>query len=304
MPELSKNALFEELFDILPFAVYIVDVQNYRIVYANRQMRTIAGEQCLEGRICYKQIFKVERPCLHCKISELVEGGRPNQQTVMFELFNETNDRWYQMQEKAITWSDGRTVKYALAVEINQLKMIQNNLAEAHAELALKNKELERLSVLDNLTGLYNRAKLEEVMDYELKRAHRTQRPFSLILLDIDDFKKVNDELGHLAGDNVLEELAGLLRNSIRETDLVFRWGGEELLIFAPETDSSGIMQLSRNLLHLVAGHDFSCQRRITISLGATTLASREESRTEILSRADRALYLSKAEGKNTCNYL
>lgn len=303
MPNLSKNALFEELFDIVPFAVYIVDVRNYRIVYANRQMRHVAEEDSLEDRVCYEHIFKLDRPCVHCKINELVEGGRPNQQTVMFELFNETNDKWYQMQEKAISWSDGRTVKYALAVEINQLKMIQNNLAEAHAELALKNKELERLSVLDNLTGLYNRAKLEEVMDYELKRAHRTQRPFSVILLDIDDFKQVNDELGHLAGDNVLRELAEILQNSIRETDLVFRWGGEELLVFAPETDSSGIRKLSRNLLHLVAGHGFSCQRRITISLGATTMAA-EDCHADIIARADKALYTSKAEGKNTCNFL
>ncbi len=303
MVDLSKDALFEELFDIVPFAVYIVDVQTYRIVYANSRMKIMSGEAELVGRTCYKNIFKNDSPCLHCRIDELVEEGRPNQNTAVFELFNETDDSWYQMHEKAITWSDGSTVKYALAVEINRLKMIQNNLAEAHAELAIKNKELQEFSVLDSLTSLYNRKKLDEVMAYELKRAARTRRPFSVVLIDIDDFKKVNDELGHLAGDNVLKDLALILKNNVREADLVFRWGGEEMLVFTPETGALGIRRLSEKLRKAVAGHSFECGKRITISLGAATYKPRD-THSDIIARADKALYRAKTQGKNRFNFL
>jgi len=298
----SKNAIFEELFDVLPFSVYIVDVATYSIVYANKQMQKAVGKEDLIDRKCYKQIFNYSSPCPHCKMDQLVENNEPNGQTIVLELFNETNDCWYQIMEKSLVWIDGRIVKYSIAFEINELKSAQNNLAEAHAQLSLKNKELQELSKTDTLSGLYNRLKLAEVMEYELKRAKRYQRPLSIIILDIDDFKQVNDNLGHLIGDKVLQELAQILSNNIREADSVFRWGGEEFLLLCPETDAREINILAESIREVIAGQEFEQKTSITVSLGTTSIQDNDTYEL-MFSRADRAMFNSKARGKNTSTH-
>lgn len=164
--------------------------------------------------------------------------------------------------------------------------------------LQLLNKELERLSVTDKLTGLYNRVKLDERLEYEKERTDRFGQPFSVILLDIDHFKKVNDTYGHQIGDKVLIGIAQVLQNYSRATDIVGRWGGEEFLIICPQTDSVGVLKHAQTLCRIVASQEYPFVGNKTASFGVATFVQGEEIRM-VMSRADAALYEAKHKGRN-----
>ncbi len=160
------------------------------------------------------------------------------------------------------------------------------------------NKELERLSITDRLTGLFNRMKLDEALASENLRAQRTGQPFSIILIDVDHFKQVNDMHGHQAGDRVLIEVAQLLQANTREIDIVGRWGGEEFLVICPHTDSAGARQLAENLRLKMQACNFTAVAHKTASFGVTTFQSGDQSK-DVVARADTALYAAKEGGRN-----
>ncbi len=136
-----ESALLKTHFDVIPFGIYVVDVANYELVFVNKHYRELLG--AAEGGICHKVIYDSDTPCLHCRIAELLApGGGPNGVTAVYDHYNERDERWFQLQEKTMGWPDGRVVKYAIAVDISELKETQNRLAEAHAELAIRNREL------------------------------------------------------------------------------------------------------------------------------------------------------------------
>ncbi|MFW5836777.1 MAG: ATP-binding protein [Desulfovibrionaceae bacterium] len=142
-----ESTLFETHFDMIPFGIYVVDVATYEIIFVNRYFKERFGD--FTGGACYQSFQLLDRPCAHCKIRDLVsKDNRPSARTYVYEHFNEVDNCWYQMHEKAMSWPDGRVAKYAIAVDISELKEMQNRLAEAHAELALKNKELTRQNEL------------------------------------------------------------------------------------------------------------------------------------------------------------
>lgn len=160
------------------------------------------------------------------------------------------------------------------------------------------NRELERLSITDRLTGLYNRLKLDAVLAAELQRAGRFGQAFSIVLLDLDHFKAVNDRHGHPVGDQVLLALADLLRHHGRRTDSVGRWGGEEFLIICPHTDAAGALTLGENLRQAMRARDFPVVGRQTASFGVTTYQSGDQEK-DLLARADAALYEAKRLGRD-----
>ncbi len=165
------------------------------------------------------------------------------------------------------------------------------------------NAELTRLSQTDLLTDLPNRRRLMTAFEAELERARRYGRPFSVIMLDIDHFKAVNDALGHLAGDRFLIGFARLVRDSIRHTDMAGRWGGEEFLVLCPETGRDQAAHLAGRVLAAVAAHDFGTGRAHTVSAGVSAFES-EDTGDALLSRADDALYKSKQTGRNRVSVL
>ncbi len=165
-------------------------------------------------------------------------------------------------------------------------------------QLKKHNRELQRISQTDTLTGLANRAHLNALLAYEHARTKRYSHPLSVIIIDLDFFKKVNDEWGHLTGDAVLREFGGLLESGIRDSDFAGRWGGEELLIICPVTDTDSATAVAARLVALTADHQFPTPQRQTISAGIATL-SPGETLDELLSRADEALYHAKKSGRN-----
>jgi diguanylate cyclase (GGDEF)-like protein len=135
-------------------------------------------------------------------------------------------------------------------------------------------------------------------MEIELNRYEREKRPFGILLIDIDDFKKINDEHGHLEGDQVLTELSSLIKTHIREIDFIGRWGGEEFIIVVSNTSSEALTLFAKKLNSLVNLHPFESGYRVTISIGAALIREQDNDHT-LLDRADEALYRAKNAGKN-----
>lgn len=159
-------------------------------------------------------------------------------------------------------------------------------------------KMIEQISVTDKLTGLYNRFKLDEMFILEYERAARYGSVFSIIMMDIDHFKEVNDVYGHLVGDSVLSEIGAILKGNTRKTDTVGRWGGEEFLIIAPDNNTSEAAKLAEKLRRTVESHIFKEIGAKTISLGVSSYKLGDKA-DDILKRADEALYYAKAKGRN-----
>lgn len=162
-------------------------------------------------------------------------------------------------------------------------------------------QRLELVAGTDSLTGLLNRQAFEFVFQQSIRDTERTQRALSVILADIDFFKQINDGYGHLTGDRVLQELAQLAKNAVRDSDVVVRWGGEEFLLLLKNCSLEKATDIATNLLGLVENHDFGLPdpaQKITISLGVAELVP-GENHTAFFSRADEALYQSKADGRN-----
>ncbi|MAG33417.1 MAG: hypothetical protein CL908_21280 [Deltaproteobacteria bacterium] len=185
----------------------------------------------------------------------------------------------------------------------NQLEIEQDRLrlAEKNEELQRANEILAQLSITDGLTKLHNHRYFQDHLTREIKRVSRTMAPLSLILLDIDDFKLLNDTHGHAAGDEVLMSLASVMNDSARESDLIARYGGEEFVVLMPNTDLAGAVHLAEKIrmavesTRLIIG-DSMKPIEITISLG---VALYHDNRREFFAEADRALYRAKAAGKN-----
>jgi diguanylate cyclase (GGDEF)-like protein len=168
----------------------------------------------------------------------------------------------------------------------------------AYEHLHKRVVELECLSATDRLTGAWNRTHLEQTIGVEISRAARSSQPVTLVLLDIDHFKRVNDTYGHLAGDELLRALVRRLRERIRASDSLFRWGGEEFVILATGVGFRGGAVLAESLREAIAAQPFAPVGAITASLGVAEYL-RGESAEEWFERTDRALYAAKSGGRN-----
>lgn len=171
-------------------------------------------------------------------------------------------------------------------------------LHEAQAQLKDQNRMFRQQSITDRLTGLYNRLKLDEDIAYAIKRKTRMKSEFSVIMLDIDNFKHINDTFGHLIGDWVLRALAALLTEAIRDCDIIGRWGGEEFLIICSDTDLKGSSNLAEKLRRRIERARFPEVGFITSSFGVTHHKP-DENADSVIARVDKALYRAKAQGRN-----
>jgi diguanylate cyclase (GGDEF)-like protein len=176
--------------------------------------------------------------------------------------------------------------RFARRIDIFQQRLIQ------------KNRTLTKLSSVDHLTKACNRRKIEDLLYSEYTIQKRYGTDLGIILLDVDNFKQINDNYGHDVGDRVLRTLSKLFATSIRESDYFGRWGGEEFLIVAPNTSLNNTFILAEKLRKIVADHPFEGLEAVTCSFGVAQSDPEEPVKTAI-KNADDALYRAKEEGKN-----
>ncbi len=173
---------------------------------------------------------------------------------------------------------------------------------KAGEQIRQLNAKLERLAMLDDLTHLPNRRAFFMQAAKEISRAQRNQSPFSLLMLDLDEFKNINDTYGHYAGDFVLERFSNLLQEQIRESDMAARMGGEEFSILLPDTDSENAVKSAERIRQAVEQADIRVQDqpvRLTVSIGVATYDQNLSDLESIIKRADDGLYQAKHQGRN-----
>jgi two-component system, cell cycle response regulator len=180
---------------------------------------------------------------------------------------------------------------------------VQLKIKTLQDELKKANKLLKRLTNIDHLTNLYNRRYLTEVLESEFLRARRNKEFLSLVMIDIDYFKKVNDTYGHQNGDKVLVAVASLAQQQLRAYDSAARYGGEEFVLLIPEASLEGAVMVAERLRQTVLEHSFPAPMEdltVTISAGVATYPSPQVDNVDALfRRADEALYLAKQNGRN-----
>ena len=177
--------------------------------------------------------------------------------------------------------------------EVGYLTEVFNHMV---ARLRESRTELERLSATDALTGLYNRLRMMEVLENEVRRSRRMRHPFAVVMADVDLFKRYNDEYGHPAGDVALKRVAAIMREASRDVDFVARYGGEEFLIMMPETEIEGATEFAERIRKRLAA-DALPAGRITLSLGVAAFPMHGDTPDQLIAEADAALYLAKRAG-------
>jgi diguanylate cyclase (GGDEF)-like protein len=185
------------------------------------------------------------------------------------------------------------------------MKLLVETLAPAAVALdnAMRIARAEELSVTDDLTSLYNSRYLSQVLRRETKRATRNRRPLSILFIDLDGFKSINDRHGHLCGSKALVEAADVIRSSARETDMIARYGGDEFAVLLPDTGSDGAVAVGERIRERVAAHGFlesdGLRIRLTASVGVATLPDVATTVEDLVRAADMAMYRVKYGGKN-----
>lgn len=185
-----------------------------------------------------------------------------------------------------------------------ELEAKEKQLIESNRLLAEANRTLMEFASKDSLTGLLNRRKGWDYMNYEEERSRRSQKPLGVALLDIDKFKTINDTLGHDVGDQVLKTACECFTSSLRAADVLIRWGGEEFLVVLPETDEAGLALVAEKLRQAVESYPWALSdgRRVTVSIG-TTVKLPSMTWDKAIETADRALYLAKESGRNRVEF-
>lgn len=185
--------------------------------------------------------------------------------------------------------------------QIGLLRMLGNQATVSLANARL-HEEIERMAATDGLTGLYNHRRFQEMLSDELRRLQRIFAPLSLLLIDIDFFKKVNDTYGHPAGDEILRSVAAILRETMRNVDVPARYGGEEFAAILPGTNQAGARETAERIRKAVEQKAFTVDNAkipVTVSIGVSTAPYDAESKEGLIERADQALYHAKRSGRD-----
>ncbi len=199
--------------------------------------------------------------------------------------------RWVTAESTPRQLPNGSTVWEGVLTDITDRKRIEIELQRA-------NRELQSLATTDALTGVWNRRHFEAMAIAELQRCDRYDEPLALLLFDVDRFKVINDQFGHLAGDRVLTEVARRVREQLRTVDGLGRWGGEEFALYLPHTKLADALKVAEKLRRVLADSEFPDVGTVTASFGVTAYQP-TESLQSCLQRADQALYRAKHQGRN-----
>jgi diguanylate cyclase (GGDEF)-like protein len=304
------------LLNIQPVNLAIIDPVTYKVLYQNKASQVKFGS--IADQLCHEKIAGCPTPCSFCKAPEALRSGTTTSSEVHLP-----NNEWVLVQWSVLDTIQGEPHLVETFTDITPLKRQQQEsdtlnrrLEEANRQLAHTNRQLADRSVRDGLTGLYNHSYFQEMLGNLSAYAHRTHAPISLIFLDLDHFKAINDLYGHAAGDQVLQAMGGLLdshqpndhgRRIGRTSDVAARYGGDEFVLLLPNTDVEGALTLAERLHHRVGALALLPELAalatpplsLTCSIGVASLPAHARTSTELMAAADHAVYLAKAAGRN-----
>jgi len=286
------------ILDNIDALVYVSDMQTHELIYMNKYGCDIWGPP--NGRCCWQVLQSGQtKPCEFCTNDRLIDADGKPTDTYVWEFQNTVDGHWYQCRDQAIPWIDGRLVRLEIASDITDRKKIED-------ELKASKSKYEKLARTDELTGIINRRGFFEEGIKLCNLARRFNHSTSIIMLDIDYFKQVNDKYGHSLGDTALVQFVQTIQKNIREVDVFARLGGEEFAIILPETDKNGAVKIAEKLCAKISAMVISSNAApfsITCSFGVTTFRCATTSFEDALSDADKALYQAKSDGRNRVIY-
>jgi diguanylate cyclase (GGDEF)-like protein/PAS domain S-box-containing protein len=310
--------LFEQAIENMGEGLAIADARkpDMPMVYCNPKFEEITGYHSSEllGKNCRMvNSGNREQPVLD-EIREQLAQAKPF--TVTLQNFRKNGQAFWNQLTVSPVWDENGELSHFIGIQrdVTDIREAQQNLLNTHAALTVLNQELEervaqrtmeleRLATTDPLTDAHNRRFLMARAEIEIAQAKRQGHSVSLVMLDIDHFKRINDSHGHIAGDRVLVALSQAVRNEMRLGDTFARVGGEEFVLLLPQSDAAQSMQVAERLRRMIeemeiqAGVDLVL--RITSSFGVATLAPMVDSVDALYLAADKALYQAKDAGRN-----
>jgi diguanylate cyclase (GGDEF)-like protein/PAS domain S-box-containing protein len=306
---LESENRFRTFMDNSPAIAFVKD-QEGRFVYVNatfEQYFETSSDQVL-GQTYHDLWSTPVADSLHAQDVTVLRTGKLLQSEEVVPVSKNQSADWLIFKFPLRNMIGGVLVA-GMGIDITQRKLIeaqlqreQQKLAVANSQLESLNKQLEQQAMNDELTQLANRRAFNQQLKTEMERAERYQTPLSLLLLDIDKFKLVNDTWGHSYGDEVLKRVADLLQSALRSTDFAARYGGEEMAVILPNTTAEGALAMAERCRTFIETAPWA-KRPITASFGASTYRVGMES-TAFIAGADAALYTSKNEGRNRSTHV
>jgi diguanylate cyclase (GGDEF)-like protein/PAS domain S-box-containing protein len=294
----ASEELFRAFMNASPFLSYIKDAAG-RLLFYNRSFAQRFGvsEYAWLGRTDEQLWSRKLTKSVRTHDLEVMAGGRMVETEEHIRNWDGTIS-WLRSFKFPCNDSAGNVLLAGVAVDVSEEVAHQIELERYHRELEEANDQLRKLAVTDELTGLRNRRSFEERMVMEFSMARRRKRELSVLLIDVDNFKTINDRWGHAAGDEVLRRLGMILRTTVRLPDLPARYGGEEFVVLLPESGEESAMGLARRVMQRVASEDWE-NEPLTISVGMAAMNESLENGFQLVELADEALYAAKRAGKN-----
>ncbi len=289
--ELKKSRKYvNNLLETLPDPTVVIDIKNYNILLANKSAKALYnnGNPIVEGTTCYQFSHHQNSPCTGsddpCPIQEIIHHKK-SAKVVHRHFVKDGNEIYVELMSRPVFDENGEIVQI-----IESQRDITHHI--------INERRLTQQAITDPLTEAYNRLKFDNELIFQLEIALSKPTQLGLIMFDLDNFKIINDTFGHDVGDFVLKDVAGLARDSIRKTDILARWGGEEFMILLPDTKLHIVQKIADNLRHKIEIHLFNIAQHVTASFGVT-ISDKTDNESEIVKRVDNALYQSKNEGRN-----
>ncbi len=262
----------------------------WSVAYVSKSVEKLLGyspEEFLEGKIAYADLIYKE---------DLERVTKEVEEAIAKKLYFFTHEPYrITTKNKKTKWIHDNTV--IVRNEDGEIEYFVGYLIDI-TEIKESELKMQHLSITDKLTNIYNRLFLDQILKKQYYELLRNGEQCSIIMMDIDYFKKINDKYGHLVGDSVLQELSQLIKKNIRESDVFGRWGGEEFMIIAPHTNKEEAVILAEKLRKLIESHNFKGVEHLTVSFGVTECKANFSLDRNILN-ADKALYTSKGNGRN-----
>jgi len=282
----EKNRFIETILDESPNFIMILEGGDLK--YLNRSLMNFFGVSSVEE-------FKTH----HDNIDDFIVKKSVDPEKKFCHWIQDIGED----EERIVNMTDEKELKVdagSFMVKIKRMPEPGRYLVIFTDITMLENerRKYRELSIKDPLTNVFNRNKFNEMLTAEMERADRFHNSFSLIMFDIDFFKKVNDTYGHQVGDYVLKEIAAIVEENVRHLDVFARYGGEEFILLLPETLLEGAVDVAEKLRHVIATHDFNMVGELTCSFGVVEY-HKEEGSERVVKRVDDMLYKAKSGGRN-----